>query len=155
MTMETIKLSDNKEFKKVKYYMSDYFQNSKHYLFSDSVDVLTKSNGEKYNFMYCFHCEENEDIPILGVALLWHESKTTNLIDEVDGIMFFDCGMEYFMKAVDEDYDYRAALSLSFREMSLNALMPFIQALLLNKVKVNDGSCQLFNELQSEVKMWR
>ena len=40
--METIKLSDNKEFKKVKDYMSDYFQNSKHYLFSDSVDVLTK-----------------------------------------------------------------------------------------------------------------
>lgn len=105
--------------------------------------------------MYCFHCEENEDIPILGVALLWHENRTSNLIDEVDGIMFFDCGMEYFMKAVDEDYDYRAALSLSFREMSLNVLMPFIQALLLNKVKVNDGSCQLFNELQSEVKMWR
>ena len=85
--METIKLSDNKEFKKVKDYMSDYFQNSNHYLFSDSVDVLTKSNGEKYSFMYCFHCEENEDIPILGVALLWHESKTTNLI------MFFMGGI--------------------------------------------------------------
>lgn len=122
--METIILSDNKEFKKVEDYMSDYFQHSKHYLFSNSVDVLTKSNGEKYNFMFCFYCEENEDVPVPGIALLWKEERKENLLNEVDGIMFFDCGMEYFMKVVDENYDFRPSLSLSLKKTSVKDLMP-------------------------------
>ena len=83
------------------------------------------------------------------------ENCSRRIINEVDGILFFECAMEYFMKVVDEDYDFRPFLSLSLKETSVKDMMPLIQAQLLSKIKVDDNSIDLYNEMQEDIKMWR
>lgn len=146
---------ESKEFNEVMEYMKEYFQHSKHYLFSNTIDTVTKSDGKKYNSLYCFYAHEDEEVHTPGVALLWNEDRKENHINEVDGILFFECAMEYFMKVVDEDYDFRPFLSLSLKETSVKDMMPLIQAQLLSKIKVEDNSIDLYNEMQEDIKMWR
>ncbi len=53
----------SKEFNEVMEYMKEYFQHSKHYLFSNTIDTVTKSDGKKYNSLYCFYTNENKEDP--------------------------------------------------------------------------------------------
>lgn len=54
---------ESKEFNEVMEYMKEYFQHSKHYLFSNTIDTVTKSDGKKYNSLYCFYTNENKEVP--------------------------------------------------------------------------------------------
>lgn len=150
-----MKVKETKEFNEVFIFMKEYFQHDNQYLFSDTIDTITNSNGKKFNSLYCLYVDVNEETPIRDVTLLWEEGKTEDLMDKVDGLLFFDRGVEYFVKVVDEDYRYIASLSLSMHDMPVRDLMPLIQMYLLDKIKIDDNSIELQNDLQEDVKKWR
>ena len=64
--------------------------------------MITKSNGDKYNSLYCFYSPDEDDESMYGVALLWREDKEDGFMDSVGGFMFFETGMEYIYKEVAE-----------------------------------------------------
>ena len=133
----------------------DNFHHEKKWYFSSHIDVITKSNGDKYNSLYCFYSPDEDDESMYGVALLWCEDKEDGFMDSVDGFMFFETGMEYIYKEVAEEYELNSTLFLSFDEMSVVELMPLIRTFLLKKIKVEDNAIELHNEfhdIQREYK---
>ena len=117
--------------------------------------MITKSNGDKYNSLYCFYSPDEDDESMYGVALLWREDKEDGFMDSVDGFMFFETGMEYIYKEVAEEYELNSTLFLSFDEMSVVELMPLIRTFLLKKIKIEDNAIELHNEfhdIQREYK---
>lgn len=71
-----MKVKETKEFNEVFIFMKEYFQHDNQYLFSDTIDTITNSNGKKFNSLYCLYVDVNEETPIRGVTLLKQTSSS-------------------------------------------------------------------------------
>ena len=149
-----MKTETEEKIKEVSKYILDNFHHEQKCYFSSHISLITKSNGDKYNSLYCFYSPDDDDDPMLGVALLWREDKEDGFMDSVDGFMFFENGMEYMYKEVAEEYELNSTLFLSFDEMSVVELMPLIRTFLLKKIKVEDNAIELYNEFQNQCRKY-
>ena len=150
-----MKTETEEKIKEVSKYILDNFHHEKKCYFSSHINLITKSNGDKYNSLYCFYSPDEDDESMYGVALLWRKDKEDGFMDGVDGFMFFETGMEYIYKEVAEEYELNSTLFLSFNEMSVVELMPLIRTFLLKKIKVEDNAIELHNEFHDIQREYR
>ena len=70
-----MKTETEEKVNEVSKYIRDNFHHEKKCYFSSHINVITKSNGDKYNSLYCFYSPDEDDESMYGVALLWREDK--------------------------------------------------------------------------------